>query len=59
MIARLVSEVLAENPKEVASYVAGKAGVANFLFGQAMKKALGKANPQVVKAELEKQLGQL
>jgi aspartyl-tRNA(Asn)/glutamyl-tRNA(Gln) amidotransferase subunit B len=59
MIARLVSEVLAENPKEVASYAAGKAGVANFLFGQAMKKALGKANPQVVKAELEKQLGQL
>ena len=29
----------------------------NFLFGLAMKKAAGKANPVVVKAELEKQLG--
>jgi len=57
LIARVVAEALAENPKEVASYKAGKAGVANFLFGQAMKKATGKANPQVVKAEIEKQLG--
>ncbi len=59
LIARVVAEALAENPKEVASYKAGKAGVANFLFGQAMKKAAGKANPQVVKAELERQLGGL
>jgi aspartyl-tRNA(Asn)/glutamyl-tRNA(Gln) amidotransferase subunit B len=56
LIARLVSEALAENPNEVASFRAGKLGVANFLFGQAMKKAAGRANPQVVKAELEKQL---
>ncbi len=58
LIARVVAEALAENPKEVASYKAGKTGVANFLFGQAMKKAAGKANPQVVKAEIERQLGQ-
>ena len=44
------------NPKEVASYKAGKVGIANFLFGQVMKKAAGKANPQVVRAELERQL---
>jgi aspartyl-tRNA(Asn)/glutamyl-tRNA(Gln) amidotransferase subunit B len=49
---------LTENPKEVASYKAGKAGVSNFLFGQVMKKAAGKANPQVVRAELERQLSQ-
>jgi len=30
--------------------------VANFLFGQAMKRAGGKAHPQVLRAELEKQL---
>jgi len=56
LIKRIVAEALSENPKEVASFKSGKAGVANFLFGQAMKKAAGKANPQLVKAELEKQL---
>jgi aspartyl-tRNA(Asn)/glutamyl-tRNA(Gln) amidotransferase subunit B len=58
-ISRIVSETLTEYSKEVASYQAGKLGVANFLFGQAMRKAAGKANPQVVKAELEKQLAQI
>ncbi|MGE5072362.1 MAG: Asp-tRNA(Asn)/Glu-tRNA(Gln) amidotransferase GatCAB subunit B, partial [Anaerolineae bacterium] len=53
LISRLVRETLEENPKEVASYRAGKAGVLNFLFGQVMKKAAGKANPQVVRSELE------
>ncbi len=56
LISQLVSQALSENPKEVASYKAGKAGVSNFLFGQVMKKAAGKANPQVVRAELERQL---
>lgn len=55
-IADLVRQALAENPNEVASYKAGKIGIANFLFGQVMKKAAGKANPAVVRAELEKQL---
>jgi aspartyl-tRNA(Asn)/glutamyl-tRNA(Gln) amidotransferase subunit B len=56
LISNLVKETLAENPKEVQSYKSGKAGVVNFLFGQVMKKAAGKANPQMVRAELEKQL---
>ena len=56
LISNLVRETLAENPKEVQSYKSGKAGVVNFLFGQVMKKAAGKANPQMVRAELEKQL---
>ena len=55
-ISNLVRQALSENPKEVASYKAGKVGIANFLFGQVMKKAAGKANPQVVRAELERQL---
>ncbi len=55
-IVGIVREALAENAKEVESYRAGKLTVANFLFGQVMKKAQGKANPQVVRAELEKQL---
>ncbi len=57
LISQLVSQTLEENPKEVASFRSGKTGVVNFLFGQVMKKAAGKANPQVVRAELERQLG--
>jgi aspartyl-tRNA(Asn)/glutamyl-tRNA(Gln) amidotransferase subunit B len=56
-IAGLVRQVLDENPGEVASFKAGKQTVANWLFGQVMRKAGGKANPGVVRAELERQLG--
>jgi aspartyl-tRNA(Asn)/glutamyl-tRNA(Gln) amidotransferase subunit B len=55
-IARLVTGTLAEYPDEAASYKAGKLTVANFLFGQVMKKAGGKANPQVVREELKRML---
>ncbi len=57
LIAQLVTETLAENPGEVDSYRAGKLTVANFLFGQVMRKAGGKANPQVVRERLMKELG--
>jgi aspartyl-tRNA(Asn)/glutamyl-tRNA(Gln) amidotransferase subunit B len=57
LIARLVAETLTEFPAEVESYRAGKVTVANFLFGQVMRKAGGKANPQVVRAALEDALG--
>lgn len=56
-ISKLVAETLDENPGEVSSYRAGKVTVANWLFGQVMRKAGGRANPQVVRAELERQLG--
>jgi aspartyl-tRNA(Asn)/glutamyl-tRNA(Gln) amidotransferase subunit B len=55
-IASLVNEVLTENVGEVTSYRAGKVSVANFLFGQVMRKAGGKANPQMLRAELDRQL---
>jgi aspartyl-tRNA(Asn)/glutamyl-tRNA(Gln) amidotransferase subunit B len=55
-ISELVAHVLAENPEQVASFRAGKETVANWLFGQVMRKASGKANPQVVRAELDRQL---
>jgi aspartyl-tRNA(Asn)/glutamyl-tRNA(Gln) amidotransferase subunit B len=55
-IAQMVEAVLAEYPTEVAAYLSGKAGVGHFLFGQVMKKAQGKANPQIVRRELERQL---
>jgi len=55
-IAGLVKEVLDENPEQVESFKAGKETVVNWLFGQVMRKAQGKANPQVVRMELEQQL---
>jgi len=55
-IARMVAEVLEACPNEVTSFRSGKAGVINFLFGQVMKKAGGRANPRVVRQELERQL---
>jgi len=55
-IADLVKQVLDENPEQVASFKAGKETVANWLFGQVMRKAQGKANPGVVRTELERQL---
>jgi aspartyl-tRNA(Asn)/glutamyl-tRNA(Gln) amidotransferase subunit B len=55
-IAEIVRQTLESSPGEVTSYRSGKETVLNFLFGQVMKKAAGKANPQVVRAELEKQL---
>ncbi|MFN2121086.1 MAG: Asp-tRNA(Asn)/Glu-tRNA(Gln) amidotransferase subunit GatB [Anaerolineales bacterium] len=57
LIADLVTRTLNEHPEEVRSYKAGKTAIANFLFGQIMKKAAGRANPQVVRAELERQIG--
>lgn len=58
-IAQLVTKVLNDYATETASYRAGKASVANFLFGQVMRAAGGKANPQVLRAELEHQLNKV
>lgn len=55
-ISKLVTDVIESHPNEKASYLAGKETLANWFFGQAMRAAGGKANPGVLKAELEKQL---
>jgi len=55
-ISGLVKQVLDENPDAVDSFKAGKETIVNWLFGQVMRKAQGKANPQVVRSELERQL---
>ncbi len=59
LIAGLVDEVLAANSDQVISYRAGKEGVFNWLFGQIMRRAGGKANPQVVQTILREHLGNL
>ena len=55
-IAEIVRQTLEENPDAAESYRSGKETALNWLFGQVMKKAAGKANPQVVRGELERQL---
>ncbi len=56
VISGLVKQTLDENPDAVTSFKTGKETIVNWLFGQVMRKAQGKANPQVVRAELERQL---
>lgn len=55
-IARLVEQVLAENPAQVADYLAGKHTLSRWLFGQVMRAAEGRANPRVLQEELDRQL---
>jgi aspartyl-tRNA(Asn)/glutamyl-tRNA(Gln) amidotransferase subunit B len=55
-LAAWVAEVLDANPEQVAGYLEGKAGVLNWLFGQVMRAAGGKANPQQLREELNTQL---
>jgi aspartyl-tRNA(Asn)/glutamyl-tRNA(Gln) amidotransferase subunit B len=55
-VAVLVEQVLAENPKQVASYLAGKETVSRWLFGQVMRLAKGQANPQVIQQVLDERL---
>jgi len=57
-LAKMVSQVLDENPEQVAKYLGGKESVANWFFGQVMRATKGKANPQVVKDELARQLSE-
>jgi len=55
-IAALVQSVLQDHPDQVNSYLAGKQSVARWLFGQVMRRAGGRANPQVVQQELDRLL---
>ncbi len=54
---KIVDEVLAANPKNVAEYKSGNAKALNALVGQIMKGSKGKANPQQVNGLLHKKLG--
>ncbi len=58
-VSELVQTALADNLEAVESYLVGKETVLNFLFGQVMRAAKGKANPEVVRRELDRQLSEL
>ena len=52
----LVEAALADNPKVVADYRAGKQAALGFLVGQVMKRSKGKASPQLVQQLLRDKL---
>jgi aspartyl-tRNA(Asn)/glutamyl-tRNA(Gln) amidotransferase subunit B len=56
-IEKLVADVLAANPEQVAQFRAGKTQVLGYLVGQIMKASGGKANPQQVNKILRAKLG--
>jgi aspartyl-tRNA(Asn)/glutamyl-tRNA(Gln) amidotransferase subunit B len=56
-IERIVDDVMAANPDNVAQVKAGKDKAFNALVGQIMKASQGKANPQQVNELLRKKIG--
>src|SRR5579871_132641 len=54
---RIVDEVIADNPKAVEDYHAGKTASVQFLVGQVMKRTRGRARPDMVSPLLLGKLG--
>ena len=46
-LVRLIQEIIAANPQQVADYKAGKTKLIGFFVGQLMQKTKGQANPQL------------
>ena len=55
-IEKIVDDILAANPANVAAYKSGKVGLMGWFVGQVMKASQGKANPGVVNQLLSKKL---
>ena len=53
---KVIDQIIAAHPKEVASYRQGKERVFGFFVGQVMKATQGKANPRLVNELLKKKL---
>jgi aspartyl-tRNA(Asn)/glutamyl-tRNA(Gln) amidotransferase subunit B len=55
----LVNQVLVENPQQVEQYLGGKTTISQWLFGQVMRAAGGRANPSIVQSSLNSALASL
>jgi aspartyl-tRNA(Asn)/glutamyl-tRNA(Gln) amidotransferase subunit B len=55
-IGKLIDEIMAANPKQLADYRAGKDKLFGFFVGQAMKQSGGKANPALLNDLLKQKL---
>jgi len=53
---KIIDEVMAKNPQQVAQYRSGKEAVFGFFVGQVMKESGGKANPAKVNELLKRKL---
>jgi aspartyl-tRNA(Asn)/glutamyl-tRNA(Gln) amidotransferase subunit B len=53
---KIIDDIIAANPEQVAAYRAGKDKLIAFFVGQAMKATKGKANPQQLNDLLKKKL---
>lgn len=56
-IEKIVDDVIAANPDNVAAYKAGKTNLLGWFVGQVMKQSSGKANPGIVNQILKQKLG--
>jgi aspartyl-tRNA(Asn)/glutamyl-tRNA(Gln) amidotransferase subunit B len=56
VIERLVAEVLAAHPSQVAQYLSGKRPIFEWLLGQVMRAAGGRASPSLIRSSLEARL---
>jgi len=56
-IEAILDKVIADNPKQVEQYRAGKTSVSQFFVGQVMKQSKGQANPQLVNELVKNKLG--
>lgn len=56
-IEKIIDDIIAANPDNVAAYKAGKTNLMGWFVGQVMKASQGKANPGVVNQILNKKLG--
>ncbi len=54
-----IDRVIADNPKDVQDYLAGKNKVIGFLMGQVMRATKGKANPKIVNELLRSKLSKI
>jgi aspartyl-tRNA(Asn)/glutamyl-tRNA(Gln) amidotransferase subunit B len=55
----VVAQVIADNPKQVEQFKAGKEQVAGFFVGQVMRATQGRANPKLVNELVRKALAQV
>ena len=53
---KTIDQVIDDNKKVAADYLAGKEAALKFLMGQVMSKTKGKANPQTIQEILKKKL---
>jgi aspartyl-tRNA(Asn)/glutamyl-tRNA(Gln) amidotransferase subunit B len=58
-LARIVAEVLQENPGPVADVLSGKGKAIGFLVGQIMRKTKGRANPGLANELLREKLDEM